>query len=123
MSRGPDSPAVGEAWEARAARFLEHQGLTIIARRYRCRLGELDLVASDGSGLVIVEVKARGHGGSSLASIGAGKRRRIVNATRHFLMRHNQWHDRPIRFDVIGFDEIDSNQPRMRWIRSAFDAA
>ena len=123
MTPGPDSPGIGEAWETRAACFLEHQGLTILARRYRCRLGELDLVASDGNGLVIVEVKARANGGSSLDSIGAGKRRRIVNATRHFLMRHSQWHDRPIRFDVIGFDAIDSHQPRMRWIKSAFDAS
>lgn len=123
MTPRADSPGLGEAWEARAAGFLEQQGLTIVARRYRCRLGELDLVASDGRGLVIIEVKARGHGGRALASIGARKRRRIINATRHFLMRHSEWHDRPIRFDVIGFDEIDSSRPRMRWVKSAFDAA
>ena len=113
MSPGAGSPGLGEAWETRAAEFLTSQGLAIITRRYRCRLGEL----------VVVEVKARARTGSALPSVDSGKRRRIVNATRHFLMRHDEWHPRPIRFDVIAFEGIDSDHPRIRWIRNAFEAA
>ena len=123
MSPGGQSPGLGEAWETRAADFLTDQGLVIITRRYRCRLGELDIVASDGGALVVVEVKARARAGSALPSVGTAKRRRIVNATRHFLMRHDEWHPRPIRFDVIAFEGIDLEHPRIRWIRNAFEAA
>jgi putative endonuclease len=123
MSPGAGFPCLGEAWEARAADFLTDQGLAIITRRYRCRLGELDIVACEDGELVVVEVKARARAGIALTSVGTAKRRRIVNATRHFLMRHNEWHPKPIRFDVIAFEGIDSEHPRIRWIRNAFEAA
>jgi len=115
----------GRTWEDTAAAFLADRGMAIVARGYRCRLGELDLVCSEGDMLVIVEVRARARGarGSALETIGARKQRRIVNATRHFLMRNPQWHERPMRFDVIAVDGIDSSEPRLRWVKSAFDAS
>ncbi|MGD8339183.1 MAG: YraN family protein [Gammaproteobacteria bacterium] len=123
MSRRAESSGLGEAWELRAADFLVGQGMTIITRRYRCRLGELDIVASDRGQLVIVEVKARAHAGRALATVGHAKRRRIISATRHFLMCHSEWHPRPIRFDVIAFEGIDSSRPGIHWVRNAFDSA
>lgn len=115
----------GRLWESRAATYLEAHGLTILARGYRCRLGELDLVARDERHLVIVEVRARARGAlcSALESIGPAKRRRIVQATRHLLMRHAQWQAAPVRFDVVAFDAIDDAEPQVRWIRNAFDAS
>jgi len=113
----------GGAFETRAASFLSDQGLTIIARGYRCRLGELDIVARDTAGLVIVEVRARSSFSDAVATVGPAKRRRIINATRHFLMKHPQWFSGGIRFDVIGFDRIDSDAPELRWIKNAFDAS
>lgn len=116
--------ARGRAWEARAAEYLEANGLAILARGYRCRLGELDLVCRDERYLVIVEVRARASGGvcSAVESIGFHKQRRIVLATRHLLMRHREWHATPIRFDVVAFDAIDRTEPRISWIKNAFDA-
>jgi putative endonuclease len=115
----------GRVWEARAAVHLEQHGLTVLARGYRCRLGELDLVCRDDSQLVIVEVRARSRGASCSAveSIDAHKRRRIVQATRHLLMRHGEWQTAPIRFDVVAFDGIDTPDPRLNWIKNAFDAS
>lgn len=115
----------GRKFEARAADLLEASGLTILARGYRCRLGELDLVCSDGQYLVIVEVRARSSTAlcSAIESIGQAKRRRIVLATRHFLMRYREWHDRPLRFDVVAFDAIDSTEPSVQWLKNAFDAS
>jgi putative endonuclease len=116
--------ARGRQWEARAATYLEDRGLTVLTRGYRCRLGELDLVCRDDRELVVVEVRARGRGAlcSAIDSIDAHKRRRIVQATRHLLMRHSELQTVPIRFDVVLFDAIDTPKPQIQWIRNAFDA-
>jgi putative endonuclease len=117
--------ARGRLWESRAAAYLEEQGLTIIARGHRCRLGELDLVCCDRRHIIVVEVRARRANPFCTAaeSVGPHKRRRIVQATRHFLMRNPRWQAAPIRFDVVAFDAIDTAEPRMRWIKNAFDAS
>lgn len=124
MSPGRVSQDRGHCWETRAAEFLSTQGLCILTRGYRCRLGELDIIASDGASLVIVEVRARSrtHKGSAIATIGPRKRRRIVNATRHYLMKHPAWFSKPIRFDVVAIDEIETSEPVLNWIPNAFDA-
>jgi putative endonuclease len=113
----------GRHWEAVAADYLEDHGLEVLARGYRCRLGELDLVCRDRSTLVVVEVRARAASsfGSAVESIGPHKRARIVQATRHFLMRRSEWHHAPIRFDVVAFDAIDAAEPAVRWIKNAFE--
>ncbi len=115
----------GRLWESHAATYLERHGLTILARGYRCRLGELDLVCRDDRQLVIVEVRARSSGAlcSAIDSIDAHKRRRIVQATRHLLMRHAAWQTAPIRFDVVAFDAIETAEPHVQWIKNAFDAS
>jgi putative endonuclease len=95
----------GRLWESRAATYLERHGLAILARGYRCRLGELDLVCREDRQLVIVEVRARSRGAlcSAIDSIDAHKRRRIVQATRHLLMRHAEWQAATIRRRSAGF--------------------
>jgi putative endonuclease len=115
----------GRLWEARAAEYLEAQGLRVVARGYRCRVGELDLVCRDDRHLVVVEVRARSSDAvaSAIESIGPRKQRRIVQATRHLLLRHREWHATPVRFDVVAFDGIDGPAPQIRWIRNAFDAS
>jgi putative endonuclease len=122
---GDPRHASGREWELAAAELLAKRGIDIIARGYRCRLGELDIVGIDGATLVVIEVRARASGacGSAVETVAARKQQRIVNATRHFLMRHPVWFARPIRFDVIAVDGIDTAQPRMRWIKGAFHAS
>jgi putative endonuclease len=113
--------ARGRAAEECAARHLAAHGLELLLRNWRCRMGEIDLVARDGSVLVIVEVRLRSRGdfGGAAASITHVKRRRIVNATRHLLMRQPQLRQLPIRFDVVA---LDGPAGRIDWIRGAFDA-
>jgi putative endonuclease len=117
--------ARGRRWEARAAQYLEECGLSVLARGYRCRLGEIDLVCRDRQYLVIVEVRARSSAAhcSAVDSIGPRKRRRIILTTRHLLMRHIEWQTVPIRFDVVAFDAIDETEPQIRWIKNAFDGS
>ena len=96
----------------------------MLIQRYRCRLGELDLVCLDGATLVVVEVRARA--GSRFAGAGESvdvrKQRKLVRATRHLLMTRPQWSDYRLRFDVFCIDNIDNATPTIRWIRNAFDA-
>lgn len=120
-----DRNGAGQYWEDAASTYLKRQGIRTLMRRYRCRMGELDLVCTDETTLIVVEVRARSsrHVVSALASIDARKRRRIILATRHLLMRHPAWYNRPLRFDVIAIDDIDAPTPSFQWIANAFDAA
>lgn len=110
--------SAGSDGEDRAERLLGRNGLAIVERNYRTRLGEIDLVAREGETLVFVEVRLRGagHFGGALESITPRKRRRIVAAARQYLMRYAKVP--PCRFDVVTLDAGE-----MRWIRGAFDAS
>ena len=110
--------AAGGDAEERAAALLAQHGLAIVERNYRTRMGEIDLIARDGSCLVFVEVRSRAASafGDALDSITIAKRRRIVAAARHYLMRFTRVP--PCRFDVVALDAGDP-----RWIRGAFEAS
>jgi putative endonuclease len=116
--------ARGRAAEDAALRFLQSQGLALLARNYRCRLGELDLVMRDGSSLVFVEVRARDSDafGGAAASVAARKQRRLVAAARHYLMTHPQAGRLPARFDVVAISG-DGRENSPHWIRAAFDSS
>lgn len=93
---------LGRAGEAAAEALLAGKGFTVLARNYRMRGGEVDLVCQDGETVVFVEVKTRGAG--SLArpdqAVTAAKRGRLVRAAAAFLSERDLW-DRPCRFDVV----------------------
>ena len=110
----------GEAAEALAAAFLSQRGLAIVARNYRTRLGEVDIVAREGAVLVFVEVRSRSGTafGGAAASVDARKQRRIVAAARHYPSRLRA--EPPCRFDVL---TLQGPQGAPAWIRGAFDAA
>jgi len=107
----------GGAAEDLAARYLESQGLAIVDRNWRCRAGEIDLVARDGATLVFVEVRLRTSAafGGAAASVDAHKQRRILQAARLYLSGRA---DTPCRCDVIALDGLDP--ARIEWIRDAF---
>lgn len=110
----------GRAAEARAARMLRAAGFTLIACNYRCRMGELDLVARRGPLLVIAEVRSRSRAdfGGAAASITAAKRRRIVRAARHLLLCRPALARLAVRFDALLLDGADGP---VEWIEAAFD--
>jgi putative endonuclease len=107
----------GTRSEAMAAAFLEGRGLTIVARNYRCRLGEIDLVARDGGTTVFVEVRRRASSafGGAAASITSAKRQKLLRAARHYLSRLRELPQ--CRFDAL---LIQGEPPRIEWIRDAF---
>ena len=100
-----------------AAAFLEHKGLRVIERNYRCRLGEIDLVAREDATTVFVEVRQRASSafGGAAASITSAKRQRLVRAARHYLSRLRTLPQ--CRFDAL---LIEGDPPRIDWIRDAF---
>ena len=105
----------GAAAEALAERFLRDRGVRIVERNWRCRGGEIDIIARDGPTLVFVEVRLRRSSafGGAAASITAAKRRRLGIAARHYLGRLG--HEPPCRFDAILLDSLEP--ARIEWLR------
>lgn len=116
--RRTPAQASGGAAEENAARFLADHGVAIVARNYRTRRGEIDLVARDGAILVFVEVRMRSSArfGGAAASIDARKRARIEAAARQYLARLR--HEPPCRFDVVSVED-----GRVEWLQGAFETA
>ena len=104
----PPHLARGAQAEALAAQYLEARGLVILARNFRTRRGEIDLVARDGDTLVFVEVRYRSRSdfGGAAASVTARKQQRIVAAALAYLSRLRR--EPPCRFDAILLDRLDS---------------
>ena len=118
-----DRRAVGQNAEDAAAGFLQQQGLTIVLRNHRCRMGELDVIAFQAPDvLVIAEVRLRSrldYGGAA-ASVDARKRGRIVRASRHLLATHRALARLRVRFDVIELQPAPDSGYRIGWIKGAF---
>lgn len=91
----------GRRAEALAALYLRLKGYRILARGYRTRFGEIDIVAGRGRRLVIVEVKYRPDSDTAAFSIGAGQRRRIERAAEGYLAAHPGLAGREVRFDAV----------------------
>ena len=102
------SVRLGDAGEALAAGFLVARGLSIVERKFRCRGGEIDLIARDGDTLVFVEVRLRSNSafGGAKESITATKRARMKLAAGHYLARLTR--EPPCRFDAILLDTLDT---------------
>lgn len=119
----PGSPRPGEGGEGLACRHLESRGLVVLVRNYRCRSGEVDVVARDGDTTVFVEVKERrgASHGEACEAVTFGKRRRIVRAARLYAAARGL-SESPLRFDVVCIDWTGEGRPRIRHDAAAFDA-
>ncbi len=117
--------ARGTAAEALAAVYLMMKGLRFVARNYRCRAGEIDLIMRSRRPelLVIVEVRYRRDSrfGGALASVTAAKQKRIIRAASLFLRQDPGLAVLPLRFDVLGIEGA-LWRPQIRWIRNAFES-
>ena len=114
---------IGIAAENIAADYLQAQGLEILQRNYLRQLGELDIVAVDPGGvLVIAEVRARASDrfGGAAASVDFRKQQRLVRAAHQLLQQRRDLARLPVRFDVVCVSDVGSSNPRVDWIRQAF---
>jgi putative endonuclease len=122
-----DRRALGAAAESAAAAFLERQGLVILLRNFRCRFGELDVVALEAPDvLVIAEVRLRSREdyGGGAASVDVHKQRRLRLAAGQLLLRRPALSRLRARFDVLELKRAaeEATTPDIRWIRAAFGA-
>jgi len=108
------SQSLGAVAEAAAAQYLAARGLTVIARNFRVKGGEIDLICRDAATTVFVEVRRRASAdfGGAAASITLTKQRRLILAARHWLVQHG---DCACRFDCVLFDG-----DRLEWMKDAF---
>ncbi|HSD17045.1 MAG TPA: YraN family protein [Thermomonas sp.] len=118
----------GDAVETAALVHLQAHGLRLLSRNAAARGGEIDLVmldkgGVDGEAVVFVEVRYRAGSsfGGGVASVDAGKRRRLVRAAQVFLQRHPRHADASCRFDVVAASG-DPASPTLEWLKDAFRA-
>jgi putative endonuclease len=106
----------GAAAEKRAADYLQQAGLTLLARNYRCRFGEIDLIMQDGASLVFVEVRLRQRSdfGGAAASIDQRKQAKLIRTAQVYLASLRTLP--PCRFDALLL-----NDDEISWVKNAFD--
>ena len=111
--------AVGTAYEQIAGRFLEKKGFQILEYNYRCRAGEIDLIARDREYLVFCEVKYRRtkSAGSALEAVDTKKQKRLYRCAQQYVAAH-KIPDAAARFDVVA---IEGNE--VCHIENAFEGA
>jgi len=119
-ARDDDLGLVGERL---AERELKRRGYRILERRWRCRIGEIDLVARDGETLVIVEVKTRSRRdyGPPTDAVDARKRRKLERLA-HMYLAAKRLRDVTVRFDVVGVQACPGERPRVEIFPNAFEA-
>jgi putative endonuclease len=108
---------LGQSAESRAEAFLQTHGLTLVARNWRCRFGEIDLIMQDGATRVFVEVRLRSRSdfGGAAASVTPAKQKKLLAAARQYLTTLKTLP--PCRFDVVA---LTGTAPP-DWIKNAFD--
>jgi putative endonuclease len=107
--------------ETRAAQLMQQAGFTLLARNFRCRMGELDIIARRAQLLVIAEVRLRSRAefGGAAGSISAAKRSRIVRTTRYLLRCQPSLARLAVRFDALLLSAPDGP---IEWLEGVFEA-
>jgi putative endonuclease len=111
--------ALGQVYESLAAKHVQAAGLVIVERNFNCKVGEIDLIASEQDMLVFVEVRFRSAGSfvDGLSTVGDSKRKRFIKAVKYYLLMYPEAANRVMRFDVIS---VSNNA--LDWHKNAFDA-
>lgn len=110
---------VGTSFEQKAADYLMEQGYQMMYRNFRCKIGEIDLIAKDKEYLCFIEVKYRSGTtkGYPAEAITPSKMRRITRTAQFYMLLHNIPQDTPCRFDAVVILDHD-----ISLIKNAFDS-
>lgn len=108
----------GDDKERLAEDYLAAKGFALIERNFLCKSGEIDLIMKDQNYWVFIEVRYRKNKefGGALASITAGKQKKLRRAAEYYLLQHFGNTPPPCRFDVVGIE----GQDEIMWIKNAF---
>ena len=116
-----DDEMLGERGENVAAKYLRNQGFKIIARNFKCILGEIDIVAREGKTLVFVEVKTRtADNPTPEEQVNATKQHQITKAAKFYLGRYGV--QPAARFDVVAVVWPGKGEAQIRHTPNAFEA-
>ena len=117
------STDIGNRTESIACGYLSAGGVKIKQRNYRCRFGEIDIIAEHGDTLCFIEVRYRKNRayGDSAESVTKHKRRKIFNSARYYLTRNAADNRRPCRFDIVSMHG-NMDAPEINWCQNAFTA-
>jgi putative endonuclease len=120
--KSPDLRHVlGLRGEAIACQELKRRGYTILERRVRGKLGEIDIVARDGPDLVFIEVKTRSgtRFGTPAEAVDRRKQKKLVTLAHAYLARKRK-KEVPVRFDIVSVLEIPGRKPQVEVFQGAF---
>ena len=111
---------IGSIAEQKALHFLIARGLRPVARNFRCRGGEIDLIMLDGNCLTFVEVRYRASAKFIPAqqTIDTRKQRKIIRTAAMYIARNRRFATHTVRFDVVAVE--GSQQMSIAWISDAF---
>ena len=111
---------VGGEKEQKIRAYMEQKGYEILEMNYRCRQGEIDIIARDEEYLVFVEVKYRSDAANGFPedAVDRRKQNRICQAARYYMYINNMNEYTPVRFDVAGIlgDEIKYTENAFMWL-------
>ena len=110
---------VGTQYESMAVQYLTEAGYHILERNFRCRTGEIDIIAKDGAYLVFVEVKYRASAacGSALEAVDYRKQQSILRVSQYYMVSHGYGTQTNCRFDVVAIQGTE-----ITLIQNAFGA-
>ncbi|MCE5203291.1 MAG: YraN family protein [Coriobacteriales bacterium] len=116
-----DTQEIGRRGEDAAAAYLERCGMTVVERNWRCTSGEADIIALDGTEVVLVEVKTRTTDakGTAEAAVTPVKQRRIARIAEAYLA-HTGAQPCGVRFDVITLRVLSPSRALLRHHKAAF---
>jgi putative endonuclease len=111
----------GQRGEQIAVAYLQKRGYRIQQQNYRCRRGEIDIIAWDGSTLVFVEVKTKGQTafGAPQAMVNARKQKTITRVAMTYIQQH-QLYNTALRFDVVAITLSPAGTPDVTHVPAAF---
>ena len=120
-----DRSELARRGEDAAAAYLERIGMTIVERNWRTRTGEIDIVASDGGTVVLVEVKTRRseRAGTAEEAVSVTKQRRLARLAAAYLAQTAGPSPKEIRFDVVAIRVLGEDRALLRHYRAAFEVA
>ena len=116
-----NTTTIGAHAENEALRYLERNGLKLIARNYKIKGGEIDLIMQDQEFTVFIEVKFRQSEiyGDAPTLVTPQKRQRLIRAAKTFLLEKNEYDTAHGRFDIIAIFADHSSE--ITWIKNAFE--
>jgi putative endonuclease len=112
---------LGKRGETAAADYLSRHGYKILERNYRCKIGEIDIVAEKDGRLLFIEIKTRSsdHFGLPEESVHAVKQKKILRTAEWYLKDHDAM-DKPVGFEVLAVQWHQDREAEIRCIPQAF---